>query len=106
MENEHSFLHNCKHEKLLYFVFPGGLGMNATQLARAAELIGSTDLALSVTLGAHQVRQRILLDMLLYCTVLHSAFSLKLYTTTVHDMYSTVQYCLAQICELHRIELI
>ena len=58
----HYYLQICLIEQFLSASFcTGGLGMTATQMARAAELIGSTDLSLSVTLGAHQVRYWILL---------------------------------------------
>lgn len=32
-----------------------GAGMNNTQMARLAEIVGSNDLALGVVMGAHQV---------------------------------------------------
>lgn len=32
-----------------------GAGMNNTQMARLAELVGATDLSLGVVMGAHQV---------------------------------------------------
>ena len=52
-----NYLQICYSEQFLSASFcTGGLGMTATQMARAAELIGATDLSLSVTLGAHQVR--------------------------------------------------
>jgi very long chain acyl-CoA dehydrogenase len=33
-----------------------GAGMNNTQMARLAEIVGANDLAIGVTMGAHQVR--------------------------------------------------
>lgn len=35
----------------------GGAGMNNTQMARLAEVIGANDLAMGVVMGAHQVIQ-------------------------------------------------
>lgn len=36
-------------------LFEGGLGLTNTQYARLVEIVGSHDLGVGITLGAHQV---------------------------------------------------
>lgn len=40
----------------MMLLFEGGLGLTNTQYARLVEIVGSHDLGVGITLGAHQVK--------------------------------------------------
>lgn len=62
----------------MMLLFEGGLGLTNTQYARLVEIVGSHDLGVGITLGAHQV--------IIICSYT-KATVINYYTVDIFTMY-------------------
>lgn len=73
----------------MMLLFEGGLGLTNTQYARLVEIVGSHDLGVGITLGAHQV--------IIICSYT-KATVINYYTVDIFTMYVHSYKCFRTSC--------